>query len=396
MKSFEMIKDVYWVGAVHPDLRLFDDLFPTASGTTYNSYLVKGDKKMALIDTVKGIFSQDFLANLRQVCDPAKIDYLIVNHTEPDHSGAIADFLKIAPQAVVVISKPGSIFLKELLNRELNILEATDELTLDLGGRTLKFVIAPFLHWPDTMFTYLAEDQVLFPCDAFGSHYYNEKMFNDLVPDLRREMAIYFDCLVRPFKKKVLAALEKVKDVPLKIIAPSHGPIHRSNPLQYVQMYREFAASTKPAGDLKQILVLYLTSHKKTEALTTEIAQGLKTEKTQVKVMHVTEYTEDQLRDALEIADGLLIGTNTINRDVPRPIWNALSLFPTVSHEIKLSAVYGSYGWSGEAVKMVEDRLKSARLKLFSPSLKATFTPTADDLLQAREFGVKFAEELCR
>jgi NADH oxidase (H2O-forming) len=396
MKPFTIAKDVYWVGAIHPELRVFDDLFPTKKGTTYNSYLVKGNNQAALIDTVKGLFTNDFMANLREVIDPAKIDYLVINHTEPDHSGSVTEFLKANPRVTVVITKPGSLFLKELTNTKFNVLEASDELSIDLGGRTLKFVIAPFLHWPDTMFTYLAEEQILFTCDAFGSHYYGTGMFNDNAGDFNEEFNIYFDCLVRPFKKKVLLALEKVKDVPVKIIAPSHGPIHRVEPLQYVKKYKEMSTISKSADGKKNILVLYLTSHKNTENITKNLAAGLTTDKTNVKVMHITEYSEGQIRDEMEKADGLLIGSNTINRDLPRPVWNMLSLFSTVTLELKLTGVYGSFGWSGEAIKMIEDRLKSLKLKVFEPSFKVNFTPTAEDLQNAREFGVKFAEELCR
>ncbi|MDD5492881.1 MAG: FprA family A-type flavoprotein [bacterium] len=392
MKPFEIASNVFWAGAIHPDLRLFDDLFPTEHGTTYNSYLVKGRDKTALIDTVKGIFVQDFMANLKTICDPAKIDYLIVNHTEPDHSGSFQEFLKINPNVTVVITKPGSLFLKELTHDEFNVLEASDELNIDLGGRTLKFIIAPFLHWPDTMFTYLIEDQVLFPCDAFGSHYYNEAgMFNDTAGDFSEDLVFYFDCLIRPFKKKVLLAVSKVKDLPLKIIAPSHGPIHRIDPLQYVKKYQEFATVKKLTNGKKSILMLYLSSHKNTEKVTRQIAAGLKTDKTEVTIIHIPEVSLDQIRDELEKADGLLIGTPTINRDVPKPVWDVLGLFQTVSHEVKLAAAYGSFGWSGEAVKMIEDRFKSLKLKTFEPGYKVNFSPTEEDLAKAREFGQKFS-----
>ena len=201
---------------------------------------------------------------------------------------------------------------------------------------------------------------------------------------------------MRPFKKKVLLAVEKVKDVPVKIIAPSHGPIHRTDPGQYVRKYKEMSTVSKPSDGKKNILVLYLSSHKNTENITKSLAAGLATGKTNVKVMHITEYTENQIRDELEKADGLLVGSNTINRDISRPVWNMLSLFPTVAYELKLTGVYGSFGWSGEAIKMIEDRFKSLKLKVFEPSFKVNFTPTEEDLQKAREFGAKFAEELCR
>lgn len=397
MKPFAIVNHVFWVGAIHPDLRLFDDLFLTKRGTTYNSYLVKGKNKIALIDTVKGMFAPDFMTNLKTVCDPAKIDYLIVNHTEPDHTGSINEFLKLNPNITVVITKPGALFLKELTNAKFNVLEASDEFSIDLGDRTFKFVIAPFLHWPDTMFTYLAEDQILFSGDAFGSHYYNDSgMFNDNAGDFSEEFAVYFDCLVRSFKKKALLAIAKVKDVPVKIIAPSHGPIHRTNPLHYVKKYQEFSTVEKLSTGEKSILVLYLSAHKNTEKITQQVAAGLKTEKSVVKVIHIPEVSLDQIRDELEKADALLIGTPTINRDVPKPVWDVLGLFQTVSLELKLTAAYGSFGWSGEAVKMIEDRFKSLKLKTFEPGFKVNFTPTEADLAQAREFGQKFAAELSR
>lgn len=396
MKPFEITKNVFWVGAVHPDLRLFDDLFPTKNGTTYNSYLIKGRDKTALIDTVKNIFTVEFLSNLKEVCDLAKIDYLIVNHTEPDHSGSIAEFLKAAPQVKIFLSKPASIFLKRIVHKPFDFTEVNENFTLDLGGHALRFFMTPFLHWPDTIFTYLAEDKILFPCDAFGCHFFDERMYNDKVADFQGEFEFYFDCIMRPFKKKILAAIEKIKDLPINMIGPSHGPILRTEPLKYVQQYKEFSTVARSAGGRKKIVVLYLSSHKNTEHVTQNIADGLNNDKCQAQVMHITETTPAQIRDALETADGVLIGSPTINRDAPKPVWDVLSLFSSVSQEIKLAGVFGSYGWSGEAGKMIEDRFKSLKLKVFSPDFKVNFVPTEADLQKATEFGKKFAEELCR
>jgi len=177
--SIKVVENVHWVGALHPDLKVFDDLFPTHNGTTYNSYLIQGSKKTALIDTVKEPFTEDFFSKIGEHLDPAKIDLVVVNHTEPDHSGALVHIIEKNPKVQIYCSKAAANFLTQLLNRSFNAVIVSDGDEIDLGGKTLRFFLTPYLHWPDTIFTYLVEDELLFSCDAFGAHYCSTKLFDD-------------------------------------------------------------------------------------------------------------------------------------------------------------------------------------------------------------------------
>ena len=206
----EIIPGVSWVGVRHPDLKVFDELFPTRNGTTYNAYLVRGRNQTALIDTVKAPFTAEFLAKLAATGGLEQVDLVVVNHTEPDHSGALLELLKQRPELPVYCTRAAQNFLGQLINGPFNAQVVSDGQELDLGGRTLRFLLAPYLHWPDTMFTYLVEDGVLFSCDAFGSHYCASQLFDDEIPDFSMDFHFYFDCIIRPFKDKVREAVAKV------------------------------------------------------------------------------------------------------------------------------------------------------------------------------------------
>jgi flavorubredoxin len=206
MEQFqEITRDVFWVGVRHADLKIFDELFPTHNGTTYNSYVVRGEQKTALIDTVKAPFTDEFFAKVEAAVGLDQIDLVVINHTEPDHSGALARLLEKRPDLPVYCTRPAQNFLSQLMNGPFNAHVVSDGEEIDLGGRTLRFVLAPYLHWPDTMFTYLVEDAILFPCDAFGAHYCASKLFDDEIPDFSQDFHFYFDCIMRPFKDKVRA-----------------------------------------------------------------------------------------------------------------------------------------------------------------------------------------------
>jgi len=270
MKPIAIREGIYWTGVLDPDLRLFDILFPTEGGPTYNSYLVKGEKN-AVIDTAKGRCYDQFLSNVSSLVDPEDVDYIICNHMEPDHSGSLAAFLKEAKNAQVVVSRTGEHFVGNILNADVNPLKMGDGDVLDLGGKTLRFISAPFLHWPDTMFTYAVEDKVLFSCDVFGSHYCDERMFDDLVGDFSGEFEYYYQGIMRPFKEKMLEAVDKIKDLDIEIIAPSHGPILRTDPWKYVTQYVEW--STPSPAEVKKVLIFYASAHGNTKMMANEVAR---------------------------------------------------------------------------------------------------------------------------
>lgn len=388
----EIKKDLHWLGALHPDLRMFDDLFPTEHGTTYNSYLIKGGEKIALIDAVKGKFTDQFLDKIRTVADPAKIDYIIVNHSEPDHSGALAYLLENCPNATVLCTQAAKNFLTNMIRRPFPCKVVKDGETVDLGGRTLRFILAPFLHWPDTMFTRLEEERIMFTCDAFGAHYCNTKsIFNDEIEDFSSARQFYFDCLVRPFKDKVLSAIEKVRHDVIDMICPSHGPIIRKDPWRVIEQYENWS---KPVNSGKRIVLLYISPHGNTEKMAAAVAEGARKDGLEVVCQSVARLSDRELRDLLETGDALLFGVPTINRDVPKPIWDLLSFFSTVKLKTNIAAVFGSYGWSGEACKLVEDRLKGMGFKLAGEAVRGMFTPTDELLDDCRKLGAAVAEQV--
>ncbi len=386
----EVCKDVHWVGMPHPDLKVFDDLFPTHNGTTYNSYLVQGSEKIALIDTVKGIFAADFLAKVSGLVDPKKIDMVVVNHTEPDHSGAIADLLEINPDVTVYCTKAAENFLKQLLNRDFNCHVVAEGEEVDLGGKTLRFLLAPYLHWPDTMFTYLAEEEVLFPCDAFGAHYCPEKIFDDEIADFSYDFYFYFDCIMRPFKDKIRDATAKIEGLPIRMVCPSHGPIRRETGKGAISAYKRWAAPP-PQGEKPKAVMAVLSSHGNTREMADVVQLELEKQGFEVTRFALSDMRDDDYRNALEQADVLLIGTPTIQRDAPPHVWHALSLISSVTPKTRVAAVFGSFDWSGEAVKMVEGRLAGLKYRLAAESLSFRFTPTAENLQSCRKFAEQVA-----
>jgi len=394
MEQFQQVTDnVSWVGVRHPDLEIFDELFPTHNGTTYNSYVVRGQNKTALIDTVKAPFTDEFLDKIEGAIGLDKIDLVVISHTEPDHSGALGRLLEMRPDLPVYCSRPSQNFLSQLLNRPFNVHVVSDGEEIDLGGLTLRFILAPYLHWPDTIFTYLVEEAILFPCDAFGAHYCARKLFDDEIPDFSQDFHFYFDCIMRPFKDKVRDAVAKVDALELKMICPSHGPIRRIDPRAVVDSYRRWSA-LPPKQPNPRALLLTLSSHGNTHIMAATIREELEAKGFNVVVIRMCEMRDGDLRDELELADLVLVGCSTINRDAPPQAWHALSLFSLVTPKAKIAGAFGSFGWSGEAVKLIEDRLKGLRFKTPVPGLTLRFTPTEENLEECREFARQFADQV--
>jgi flavorubredoxin len=388
MKPVEIVKGVHWCGALHPDLKMFDDLMQTKNGTTYNAYFVRGERT-AVIDTVKVLFADEYMENLATLVDPKELDVIVVNHTEPDHSGTLERLLSVATKAKVYCSRAAKLYLKNLLNREVECLCIEEVGEVDLGGKTLKFISAPFLHWPDTIFTWLPEDRILFPCDGFATHFCDERMFNDQTADFEKEFATYYDAIMRPYRDKVHDAVEHIADLDIQVICPSHGPMLRKDPRRYVEKYREW--TTLPERGKPYIAVIYATAHHNTQRVIEAVIEGLRRVDVDVDLIHATDADDATIRRALEEADGLLFGSPTIVRDLPPIMWRVLSYLSTVKVRAGKAAALGSYGWSGEAVKFIEQRLKDMRLPVMEPGLRWKFTPTEEDLEQARKFGEEFA-----
>ena len=391
--AVELGKGLHWIGVKDPSLAVFDDLFPTEHGTTYNSYLVQGESHIAIIDTVKAKRFDEYIEKIRAIIDPASVDYIVVNHSEPDHSGSLSKLLQHCPKATVVASQAARTFLGNQIHVPFESKIVKDNDQIDLGGRTLRFIAAPFLHWPDTMFTLLEEDRVLFSCDAFGSHYSPEALFADECPDFSGETRFYFDCIMRPFKERILQAVAKLDGVELNMLCPSHGPVYRADARKAIDMYRKWS-EPKAAG--RRIAVFYISPHGNTEQMAEAVAKGAGEAGVHVTLCHINHASVADIRDLMEECDALIFGTPTINRDIPKPMWDVLAYLSTVSLKGNVGGVFGSYGWSGEACRMAEERLKSMNFKLPHPFVRSPFMPKPEAIAECEALGRAVAEEVLK
>lgn len=391
---------VHWVGALDPGLRSFDVILKTANGTTYNSYLVRGAEGVAVIDTVKAEFAADFFARLETVARYDEIRLIVLNHLEPDHTGAVPELLRRAPQAQVRLSPRGLPMLRALLKDEFDrydIKGVTTGQSVSLGDRSLQFFTTPFVHWPDTQCTWLAAERVLFTCDLFGSHYCDGRLFNDLVGDFRFSFEYYFDRIMRPFRSFVAQALDLIEPLDFAIIAPAHGPILRSHPRDYLTHTRRLISSrlASETGLEKTLLIFYVSAYGATAQLAQAIHDGAAASPdVRVSLFDLEGGEIAPFLDLIEEADGIALGTPTINGDAVRTIWEMLAALVDIETRGKLGAAFGSYGWSGEAVRLVETRLQGLKMRLPEPGLRVKLHPSAAELDEGRAFGRRLADHL--
>jgi len=393
MQPVEVIPGIQWVGVLDTQLRVFDVIMEAKHGTTYNSYLVRGREKVALIDASKAAFAETYLETLRPAIDPKMIDYMVCNHLEPDHSGALVDVLDVASQAQVVVTKPGRALLRAILNRDVKPTIAVEGDRIDLGGKTLRFISAPFLHWPDTMFTYLEEDQVLFSGDFLGAHYCDPRLFNDLIPNYDDAFQYYFQVIMRPFKEYVREALAKLEGLPIKIVCPVHGPILRRDIGRYIDLYRQWSAEPSRAGR-KKILVFFVSSYGNTERMAHAISRGIREAGVDADVLDLTKVDVRSLLDDIEAADGMVVGTCTINGDALEQAWSLLSSLTTIKLKDKLGATFGAFGWSGEGPLMLAERMKGLKFRVPEEPMRVQLVPTEADLKSCEEYGRRLVAAL--
>jgi len=393
MKALQITDRVSWVGALHPTLRVFDVFVPAVNGTSYNSFLIQGSEKTALIDGVHHDFSDVQMEKILSVTDLDRIDYLIVNHTEPDHAGSIQKLLAAAPQMQIIATRPAAIFLKAQLNQEIPIHIVADGETLSLGDRTLRFILSPFWHWPDSMFTYLEEEKMLFSCDGFGSHYADERMINDRCGDFWSDFQSYYTHIMRPFADKIITGCEKVRQLELNMICPSHGPVLKKDLWQYVKAYEEWSREALPKE--KTVAVIYVSAYGNTKKMAEIVAATVVEMGVKCKLLEATRLDPLQCQAELETVQGILFGSPTINGDALAPIWNVINATPLLANRGKISAgCFGSYGWSGEACGQLSERLKGLRYQLPIAPFKVNFTPTAEDEGKLKEWTQSFVAAL--
>ena len=389
---------IYSVGVQNPDLRVFDIVMETKYGTSYNSYIVKGND-VALIEASHADFKGEYEANIREVADPAKIKYIVLNHTEPDHSGALADLLRLCPDATVLATAVALNYLKNIVNEPFKSRPVKDGEVLDLGGVTLTFTVAPLLHWPDSMFTYCAEEKVLFSCDVFGSHYSSEKVFDKDVENVdgyKEAFKGYYDAIFGPFKPFVIAGTAKIAKYPFETVCPSHGPVLTKNGLlPYVlDCYKNWSKPVKNA--VKTIPVFYCSAYGCTAKLAEAIAEGVKEviPDAACETYNLIENDMSEMRAKINSCDACAIGSPTLNSDAVPPIWDLLAGVDAINSRKKPVAVFGSYGWSGEAVPNVIARVSGLKMAVVGEGLKVCFVPTAADIESAKEYGRQLAGAL--
>ena len=398
----QIAPNVYYSGILNPNMRVFDVIMRTEYGTSYNSYVVKGSEKTAVIDCSHKSFTGSFCDNIESIVGSEKIDYLIVNHTEPDHSGAIAEFAEKYPDIELYCSPAAAIYLKNITNNpDIKINKVKDGESISLGDKTLKFVIAPFLHWPDSMFTWLLEDSIVFSCDFLGAHYCEPQLYDYKItyPDkYQSALEYYYACIFSPFPKYVEAGLSKIKELAPDIVCPSHGPIlTRDCCLPKAMEY--YSRQCAPAvREQMQVPVFYCTAYGNTEMLAGSIKEGILSvlPDANVPLFNIIENDLGMQQELLNKSDGFLIGALTINKDAVPPIWNLLSGIDAVNIAKRPAALFGSFGWSGEAFTNIAHRLEDLKINLYDQQYKINFVPSEKQLADAVEFGKGFAETLKR
>jgi flavorubredoxin len=390
--------NVDWIGVLDRDLVSFDIVMETKHGTTYNSYFIDARKK-AVIDTVKEAFWPEYKEKLFSLTDPADIEYIICNHTEPDHSGSLRHLLDLAPKATVVGSGQALTYLGEMVGKSFTSQKVKDGDVIDLGNRKLRFIGAPNLHWPDSIYTYLEEEALLFTCDSFGAHYADEKMWDDQVGDYSEAFDYYFDVILKPYSKFMLKAIEKIKTLPIDLICPGHGPILRSTWREKIQ--RSSRMASRYLDEIRKdnrVLIAYISAYGFTREMAIKVKEGLqKAGNVEIDLVDIENMLPGDLEEHVVRADGILVGSPTINQNTLLPVYKLFSVINPIRDKGKPAAAFGSFGWSGEAVKLIEDHLRNLKLNIVVEGIAARFLPDreeSDNLVKFGEaFGLAFHRE---
>ena len=392
-KALKLRENFYWAGILDDTLRVFDIIMYTEFGTTYNSYLYKAGDKVILFETVKEKFFDDYLKELEKIVDVTKIDYLVVNHTEPDHAGSVQRLLELNPGLKVIATPTAISFLQNIVNGDFCSIAVKDEQEMKIGSITLRFLHVPNLHWPDTMYTYIEEEQALVTCDSFGSHYSFDEILVSRVTnqeDYWKATKYYFDCIIGPFKPFMLQALERVRQLDVSMICTGHGPVLDTDIDKMYNTYEEWCTVVNP-NQKKTVVIPYVSAYGYTGQLAEEIAKGI-ADSGDIDVRSYDMVTADQgkVLEELGFADGILFGTPTIVGEALKPIWDLTTSIFAGTHGGKLASAFGSYGWSGEGVPHIIERLHQLRMRVPDEGFRVRFKPSEVDLLNAYDYGYNF------
>ncbi|MCP3942730.1 MAG: anaerobic nitric oxide reductase flavorubredoxin [Desulfobacteraceae bacterium] len=395
--TFTVKNNIQWVGKIDWELRKFHgDEYSTHRGSSYNSYLIQ-EEKTALIDTVWGPFAKEYVENLKKTIDLKNIDYVVALHGENDHSGALPELMRQIPDTPIYCTKNGVKILKGLYHQDwnFNIVKTGD--TLDLGNnKTITFVEAPMLHWPDSMFAYLSSDEVLFSNDAFGQHFASEFMFNDRVDqaELFQECIKYYANILTPFSPLVIKKIKEVLgfNLPLDMICTSHGIIWRDNPAQIVEKYLEWADNYQE----NQVTILYDTMWDSTRIMAEQIAAGIREadDNIRVKLFNLAKTDKNDVITEIFKSKAILLGSSTINNGILVHVAALLEEIQGLKFKNKAVGAFGSYGWSGEAVKIMLERLEKSGFKIVDKGLKMIWAPDDEKMKTCKDYGKSFIDSL--
>lgn len=391
--SVPIKNNISWVGKVDWELRKFHgEEYSTHKGTSYNSYLVR-EEKTALIETVWAPFAKEYVRNLQKSIDLNTIDYIIANHGEIDHSGALPELMRQIPETPVYCTANAVKSLKGQYHQDWNFRIVKNGDRLSLGNKELIFIEAPMLHWPDSMFCYLTGDNVLFSTDAFGQHLATERLFNDLVDqsELFQECIKYYANILTPFSPFVDRKIKEFvsMNLPLDMICTSHGVVWRDNPIQIVTKYLEWSANYQE----NQITIIYDSMWDATRKMAEAIAQGIAEQDSTVlvKIFNIARADKNDIITEMFKSKAILVGSPTINKGILSAVAGILEEIRGLGFKNKKAAAFGAYGWSGESVKMITERLKEGGFTLVNDGLKLLWNPDNEGLADCKAFGRTFA-----
>jgi flavorubredoxin len=391
----QITNEVHWVGVLDKDIRTFDIVMETKYGTTYNSYFINAEKK-AVVEVVKEKFFPVFEAKLRQLCNPEEIAYIFINHTEPDHSGGLKKLLSIAPHATIVASNSAIMNLKEQLNMPFSFVTASDGHVTDLGNKKVTAISAPNLHWPDSIYSYLHEDKILFTCDSFGAHFCHAAMYNDKVGNYDDAFQYYFDVILKPFSKFFLKAMDKISNLQIDAICNGHGPLLTSNPMKIVEKTKHLCEEYIDNYPQKlQILIAFVSAYGFTKIIAEKLKEGAeKVSNIKVDFCDIEKMNLGTLGEKIAQADAYLLGSPTINQNMLPQLYNVFALMTPLRDRGKLSAAFGAYGWSGEAKQNLISNIDNLKLNRYCESMFVKFIPSKTEEENIIKFGESFAKTL--
>jgi len=384
--------NIRWIGVIDYEIVTFDVVMETKYGTTYNSYLIKAERP-AIVDTVKAKFWEEYLTKLQSEIDPATIEYIILNHTEPDHSGCVEKLLNLMPNAKIVGTGNAIRYLTDLISIPFESIQVKEGFELDLGNKTIRFITASNLHWPDTMYSYAVEDHVLFTCDSFGAHFADERMFDDLVGNWDDAFFYYFDVIMKPFSKFMLKAIERIRPLQLCAICPGHGPILRTHWKKYVDKSEKLAHLVLDTPLKKRVYIPYVSAYDNTAHLAEAIARGVESvDGVEAILMNIEHVGLGAIDAELAMSSAIIVGSPTINQNILLPVYRLFAMISPIRDKGKLAGGFGSYGWSGEGMKIIRTNLENLKLHYIETDVFVKFTPNGSDLQRAELYGIRFAQ----